>query len=119
MRMREKGADDTRPYTLLSAWASLIPGVKRSDMTLEIGYPNGPHPIYGEDNLPEPWANPTINLIRDAFNPVAVIDSAFWDANKMSDAAGEWPTVPTVIAPGPTTRTLSLFNDTLEGERFD
>ena len=56
MRMREKGAADIRPYTLLSAWSSVVPGVKRTDMTLEIGYPNGPHPLYGEDNLPDPWA---------------------------------------------------------------
>ena len=48
--------------------------MKRTDMTLEIGYPNGPHPIYGEDNLPDPWSNPTIKLIQNAFNPVAVID---------------------------------------------
>lgn len=25
LRMREKGVDDTRPYTLLSAWSSVIP----------------------------------------------------------------------------------------------
>ena len=85
-------------------------------MTLEIGYPNGPHPIYGEDNLPDPWSNPTIRLIQNAFNPVAVIDSAFWNANKMSDETGTWPTSPAVIAPGTTTRVLTLFNDTLEGD---
>ncbi len=116
MRMREKGADDTRPYTLLSAWASFVPGVKRTDMTLEIGYPNGPHPIYGEDNLPDPWSNPTIRLVQNAFNPVAVIDTAFWNANKMSDESGTWPTSPAVIAPGSTTRVLTLFNDTFEGD---
>ena len=117
MRMREKGADDTRPYTLLSAWASFVPGVKRTDVTLEIGYPNGPHPIYGEDNLPDPWSNSTIRLIQNAFNPVAVIDSAFWDANKMSDETGAWPISPAVITPGPNTRLMTLFNDTLEGDR--
>ena len=116
MRMREKGADEIRPYTLLSAWSSFVPGVKRTDMTLEIGYPNGPHPIYGEDNLPDPWANPTIKLIQNAFNPVATIDSAFWNANKMSNPAGVWPTTPSVISPGPTKRQLTLFNDTLTGE---
>jgi hypothetical protein len=118
MRMREQGASDTRPYTLLSAWASVIPGVDRTDMTLEINYPDGPHPIYGEDNLHDPWSNPTIRLIQNAFNPVAVIDTHFWNANKMSDAAGAWPTTPTVIAPGPTTRTLTLFNDTFAGEQL-
>ncbi|MGI8329539.1 glycoside hydrolase family 2 TIM barrel-domain containing protein [Actinomadura scrupuli] len=119
MRMREKGASDTRPYTLLSAWSSVIPGVKRTDMKLEINYPDGPHPIYGEDNLPDPWANPTIKLIQNAFNPVAVIDSAFWDANKMSDEAGDWPTTPATVAPGRTTRLLTLFNDTFQGERLN
>ena len=116
MRMREKGASDVRPYTLLSAWSSFVPGVKRTDMTLEISYPNGPHPIYGEDNLPDPWSNPTIQLIQNAFNPVAVIDSAFWDANKMSNAQGAWPTTPSVITAGRTTRQLTLFNDTFAGD---
>ncbi len=40
LRMREKGAEDTRPYTLLSDWSSVIPGVKRTDFSsLETGYP--------------------------------------------------------------------------------
>ncbi|MFG2003918.1 glycoside hydrolase family 2 TIM barrel-domain containing protein [Spirillospora sp. NPDC048911] len=115
MRMREQGADDARPYTLLSAWASVIPGVKKTDMRLEISYPNGPNPVYGEDNLPDPWNNRTINLIQDAFNPVAVIDTEFWNANKMSNTAGAWPTVPTPLKPGRNTRSLSLFNDDLRG----
>jgi hypothetical protein len=119
MRMREQGAADTRPYTLLSAWASVIPGVDRTDMKLEISYPNGPHPIYGEDNLPDPWSNPTIRLIQNSFNPVAVIDTEFWNANKMSDESGAWPTTPAAVAPGTTTRLLTLFNDTLEGEELE
>ena len=118
MRMREQGASEARPYALLSAWASLIPGVKRTDMRLEIGYPEGPHPIYGEDNLPDPWANPALTLIRQAFNPVAVVDSAFWNANKLSDATGRWPTTPASIAPGANTRTLTAFNDTFAGDRL-
>lgn len=118
MRMREQGASEARPYTLLSAWASVIPGVKRTDMRLEVDYPNGPHPIYGEDNLRHPWSNPTIRLLQNAFNPVAVIDSAFWNANKLSNEAGAWPTTPAVIPPGPTTRQLTVFNDTFSGERL-
>jgi hypothetical protein len=118
MRMREQGASDARPYTMLSAWASVIPGVQRTDMKLETGYPDGPHPIYGEDNLPDPWTNPTLTLIRQAFNPVAVIDSDFWNANKMSDTSGRWPTTPATIAPGPNTRTLTIFNDTFADDQL-
>ncbi|GAA2470298.1 sugar-binding domain-containing protein [Winogradskya humida] len=119
MRMREQGASDSRPYTMLSAWSSIIPGVKRTDMRLEINYPQGPYPIYGEDNLPDPWKNPTLKLIQQAFNPVAVIDTGFWNANKMSDTTGRWPTTPSVIQPGATTRTLSLFNDTFTGTQLN
>lgn len=119
MRMREKGAEDTRPYTLLDAWASVIPGVKSTDLTLEIGYPKGPHPLYGVDNLPDPWSNRQIQLLQKAFNPVAVIDSAFWNENKLSDQQGTWPIAPSTIPAGPTTRTLTLFNDTLAGERVN
>ena len=115
MRMREQGASDTRPYTLLDVWSSVIPGVNRTDMRIESGYPNSGHPLYGEDNLPDPWGNPTIKLIQNAFNPVAAIDSDFWNANKMSNAAGEWPTTRSAITAGTTTRTLTLFNDTRAG----
>jgi hypothetical protein len=119
MRMREKGASDVRPYTLLDVWSSVIPGVKRTDLRLESGYPNSGHPLFGEDNLPDPWSDSTIKLIQQAFNPVAVIDSEFWDANKESDAEGRWPTAPATVAPGKVTRLLTLFNDTLKGEQID
>ena len=120
LRMREKGAEDTRPYTLLSNWSSVIPGVKRTDFSsLETGYPHGPLPLYGEDNLPDPWSNPQIQLLQTAFNPVAAVDTAFWDQNKLSNGAGQWPVAPTVIAAGANTRTLTLFNDTFTGTRLD
>ena len=45
---RGKDATDLRPYTLLSAWASVVPGVRTTDFTPE----EGGHPIYGADNLP-------------------------------------------------------------------
>jgi hypothetical protein len=118
MRMREQGASEARPYTMLSAWASIIPGVKRTDMKLETGYPNGPHPIYGEDNLRNPWTNPTLSLIRQAFNPVAAIDSDFWNINKLSDATGGWPTAPATISAGRNNRALSVFNDTFAGDQL-
>jgi hypothetical protein len=46
-------------------------------------------------------------------------DGDFWNANKLSDEAGAWPVAPTAITPGPTTRTLTVFNDTLRGTRLD
>ena len=36
----------------------------------------------------------TIQLIQNAFNPVAVIDTDFWNANKMSNEAATWPATP-------------------------
>jgi hypothetical protein len=114
MRMREKGAADTRPYTLLDFWCSFIPGVKRTDLSVEWLYP-AQHPLYGEDNLPDPWSNPQIKLLQQAFNPVAVIDTDFWNANKLSNEAGQWPTTAATVPAGTTTRTLSAFNDTFAG----
>ena len=46
--LRQKDPSDIRPYTLLSAWASFVPGVKANMMTIEQGGP----PLYSEDNLP-------------------------------------------------------------------
>jgi len=120
LRMRAKGAADVRPYTLLDLWSSVVPGVKRTDITVEWGYPSaGLHPLYGEDNLSDPWANPHIQLVQKAFNPTAAVDTDFWNANKLSNAAGQWPTTPATVAPGKVTRELTLFNDTLKGEQVD
>jgi hypothetical protein len=47
-------------------------------------------PLYGEDNLPNPWSNPILVRIQRAMNPVAVAD---WNANRMSNASGDWPAV--------------------------
>jgi hypothetical protein len=119
MAMRIQNASDARPYTLLSAWNGFIPGVKRTDMTLESGYPNGAHPIYGNDNLPDPWANSTIQLIQRAFSPVAAIDDRFWQANHLSNKQGAWPTTPLTIPSGTSTRTLTIFNDAFSGTLLD
>jgi hypothetical protein len=120
LRMRAKGASDVRPYTLPDLWSSVVPGVNRSDMVIEWFYPWGQqHPLYGEDNLTDPWANDHIQLIQRAFNPVAAVDTEFWNANKLSNAAGQWPTTPGHLAPGSTTRALTVFNDTLAGTRLD
>lgn len=120
LRMREKGAEDTRPYTLLDAWSSVIPGVERTDFSsIERGYPNGPLPLDGQDNLPDPWKNEQIQLLQKAFNPVAAVDTGFWEQNKLSDESGQWPLAPTTVDPGPVTRTITVFNDTLVGERVN
>ena len=118
MRMREQGASDTRPYTMLDLWCGIIAGTSRTDMATEWLYPVGEKPLYGEDNLPHPWSNPTIKLLQLAFHPVAVIDHAFWNANKMSSATGAWPTVSSAVSPGVTTRRLTVFNDTFKGRRM-
>ena len=86
--LRQKDASDVRPYTLLSGWAGFIPGVKRTMMTIESLNTN---PVFGEDNLPDPWSNPIITRISRAFNPVAVADVAYWDANHASNTNGDWP----------------------------
>src|SRR4029078_12730540 len=67
MALRLKNASDIRPYTLLSGWASFVPGVTTQIMTLEPTFATGivttaatNHPYFGEDNLPDPWSNPII-----------------------------------------------------------
>jgi hypothetical protein len=114
MAMRLKNASDLRPYTLLSGWASFVPGIKTSMMIIE---PNtGTHPHFGEDNLPEPWSNPIIQRIQRGFNPVAVVDTAYWNANHLSNSNGDWPASPQTATKGSTlTRQLAVFNDTLSG----
>lgn len=120
--MRAKGASDVRPYTLLSAWASVIPGTHSQQMRLE----NPPwntneyYPLYGEDNLPDPWSNGHIQRVQAGFNPVLVADEAYWQANKFSNADGDWPAVvPMIHAGDAITRTLNLYNDTFSGTVVD
>jgi hypothetical protein len=114
--LRQKDPSDIRPYTLLSAWASFVPGVKANMMTIEQGGP----PLYTEDNLPMPWSNPIITRVQQAFNPVAVIDTAYWDANHASDKSGAWPISKPAISKGAqVSRQLMVFNDTLSGTGVD
>ncbi len=87
---RGKDASDLRPYTLLSAWAGVVPGVKTTDFTPE----EGGHPVYGADNLTDPWSNPQIQRIQAAFNPIAAIDLPYWSASGASDANGDLPAPP-------------------------
>jgi hypothetical protein len=120
--MRAEDASDVRPYALLSGWSSVIPGVTTSAMEIEQGFDgNGnPNPLFGEDNLPDPWSNPIIERIQHGFNPVLVADQQYWQTNEMSDANGDWPTaVPTVSAGSTAMRTLLVFNDTFSGTTVD
>ncbi|MEP6655329.1 MAG: RICIN domain-containing protein, partial [Myxococcales bacterium] len=118
MAMRVKDASDLRPYTLLSAWSSFVPGVKTTMMRLEPTYPEGAinPPLFGEDNLPDPWSNPIVMRIQRAFNPVLVADQAYWEANKMSNANGDWPiSKPALAKNADAMRNLLIFNDTFAG----
>ena len=118
---RRQGAADIRPYTLLSGWASVVPGITRASMRLE---PNREGvvnpPLFAEDNLPDPWSNPLIVRIQRAFNPVAVVDLAYWNANRTSNTNGDWPSVAQSLARSATSmRTLMVFNDTFSGTAVD
>jgi hypothetical protein len=116
MAMRRQDGVDIRPYTLLSGWASFIPGVKRTQMTIEQGGP----PVFGEDNLPDPWSNQIIRRVQAGFSPVLVADKDYWEANKMSNSNGDWPSSVPAVAKGATRpTTLLIFNDTFSGTTVD
>ncbi|MET8161814.1 RICIN domain-containing protein [Sphaerisporangium sp. NPDC005289] len=107
---RGKNATDLRPYTLLSAWAGFVPGVRSTDFTPE----EGGHPLYGVDNLPDPWSNPQIQRVQAAFNPVAAVDLPYWSASGASDSNGTFPlpqAVPTYARNATVTRNITVFND--------
>jgi len=54
------------------------------------------------------------------YNPVLVADRDYWDANKTSDTAGNWPANVPVMRPNQTvTRTLDVYNDTFSGTAVD
>ena len=115
-QMRWKNASDIRPYTLLSAWASIIPGVKTTDMVIE----QGGNSVYGENNLTDPWNNYQIQRVQAGFNPVLVADGDYWSQNKLSDSNGNWPvTVPSFKPNTGVTRTLHIYNDTFSGTTVD
>jgi hypothetical protein len=122
MAMRRQDASDIRPYTLLSGWASFVPGITTPMMVLEPTYPAGVinHPHFGEDNLADPWSNPIITRIQRGMNPVLVADMAFWMANRMSNTAGDWPIATETAAHGASlARQLLVFNDTFAGTAID
>ena len=67
-----------------------------------------------------PWSNPIITRVQRAFNPVAVIDTAYWDANHASDEVrGVAHLEPTITKGAQVSRQLMVFNDTLSGTGVD
>jgi len=75
---------------------------------------------FGEDNLPDPWSSQIIRRIQNGFSPVLVADKAYWEANKMSNTDGDWPSSVPALAKGasrPTT--LLVFKDTFSGTSVD
>ncbi|MGW3890431.1 RICIN domain-containing protein [Micromonospora chokoriensis] len=115
---RGKDASDLRPYTLLSAWASVVPGVRTTDFTTE----ENSRPVYGADNLPDPWSNPQIQRVQAAFNPVAAIDLPYWSASGASDSSGAFPlpqVVPSYARNATVTRNVTVFNDGFSDSSVD
>jgi len=107
--MRYQNAADIRPYLLINGWSGVIPGLTT---TLMGGSANV---LYGSDTLTNPWSNSQIQLVQRGFNPMLVMDKAYWDFNKYSDYLGDWPTSqvqPTLAYNSSVTRTLTVFNDT-------
>ena len=113
---RAQGASDMRPYVLLSSWASSIPGVKTTDFLTE----ENRHPVYGEDNLPDPWSHPGIRLLQQACHPLLALDVDFWNLNRQGNALGYFPiTTPKMAAKTKVPRTITVFNDDLTGEELE
>lgn len=113
---RAAGASDVRPYVLLSAWVSSVPGVRTTDLLTE----ENRRPVYGEDNLPRPWEHPGIQLLQKACHPLLALDADWWRVNREGDAHGHFPVVsPTLPAKQRVTRTITLFNDEFHGSAFE
>ncbi|MEX2194271.1 MAG: glycoside hydrolase family 2 TIM barrel-domain containing protein [Thermoleophilaceae bacterium] len=115
-KMREKDASDVRPYSLAGAWGSAIPGVRRTSYLADNNLP----PLYGEDNLPDPWSNEQVRRNQHAFHPVLVADAGYWEEQKLSGPLGRWPATPGVLRAGAqVSRELVVFNDTFSGRQVD
>lgn len=113
---RARGASDMRPYVLCSSWVSGVPGVRTTDLLTE----ENRHPVLGEDNLPDPWAHPGIQLLQKAYHPLLAMDYEFWWLNRKSDMFGHFPVAaPVVQASAEVTREITLFNDEFTGEELE
>ena len=112
--MRRKNASDLRPFALYLAWDGFVPGLRTTDLSPEAS--SFTPPLYGADNLPDPWSNTQIQRIQAAFNPVLVADRDYWEINKLSNSSGQWPVFEDVYGYSqPETRTLDIYNDTFSG----
>lgn len=115
--VRAQDASDIRPYVLLSSWASSIPGVRADEFIIE---GDRFRPLYGEDNLQDPWSNPGIRLYQSAMNPLLAIDREFWHLNRKNNGAGAFPVMlPKISADAEITREIIVFNDDLEGDELE
>jgi hypothetical protein len=120
---RLKGNADIRNYVLNNAWSNYVPGqsaelqhleklIKKMQWTLEPPFSSAICPA-----LEDMWNHPLILLMQKCFNPVAVCDVQFDDANKRSNANGDWPVVKPVLRAGAVeSRELAIFNDEFSGE---
>ncbi|MDO8685502.1 MAG: glycoside hydrolase family 2 TIM barrel-domain containing protein, partial [Clostridiales bacterium] len=114
--VRAQDASDVRPYVLLSGWSSSVPGVRTQDFIGE----DGKNPVYGEDNLPDPWTHPGINLIQKACNPLFAFDYEYWKINRKSNAAGSFPVItPQIRVNSQVTREIVVFNDEFSGNEVE
>ena len=78
------------------------------------------HPVYGEDNLPDPWSHPGIRLLQTACHPLLAADAEFWKVNRKCDAFGHFPVIaPVLPAKSKATRTITVFNDELAGKDLE
>lgn len=120
---RLKGNADIRNYVLNNAWSNYVPGqsvelqhleklIKKMQWTLEPPFSTAICPA-----LEDMWNHPLIQLMQKCFNPVAVCDVQFDEANKRSNANGEWPVVKPVLRTGVVeSRELAVFNDEFSGD---
>jgi hypothetical protein len=113
---RVRDASDMRPYVLVSSWASSVPGVRTTDLLTE----ENRHPVLGEDNLPDPWVHPGIQLLQKAYHPLFAMDYDFWWLNRKCDMFGHFPVqAPQVQAHSRVEREITVFNDEFEGDALE
>jgi hypothetical protein len=120
---RLKGNADIRNYVLNNAWSNYVPGqsdrlqhleklIKKMQWTLEPPFSTEICPA-----LEDTWNHPLIRLMQKCFNPVAICDIQFDDANKRSNENGDWPVVRPLLRAGVIeSRELAVFNDEFSGE---
>ena len=122
IRLRRPAGDaDLRNYVLNNAWPNYVPGEGPETEVLERKVKKMGNPANWSilPAISDPWSNPHIRLLQQCYAPVAVVDLDFDHLNAGSDANGDWPVIqPKLPAGQPVTRTLTVFNDDLVGERI-